>query len=121
MREWRVRNREHARRKSSESYHRTKNRPARIAARRNYHLKVSYGLSLEVYQAMLKKQRGRCAACGNKEPSSRGKLHVDHNHTTLKVRALLCSECNPAFGLLREDPDRIKALLRYARKHSGKR
>ncbi|MGZ3646615.1 MAG: endonuclease domain-containing protein [Ktedonobacteraceae bacterium] len=32
----------------------------------------------------------------------------------ISVRALLCSSCNQAYGCLKEDPARIRALLAYA-------
>lgn len=69
---------------------------------------------------MFRTQRGLCAVCGNPETIIDKKtglpilLSVDHHHETGQVRALLCRGCNTAFGLLKEDPDRIYALLHYA-------
>jgi hypothetical protein len=40
-------------------------------------------------------------------------LHVDHDHTTGEVRALLCSGCNSAMGMLKDDLYRMQALLAY--------
>ena len=69
------------------------------------------------YDALWKAQGGVCSACGKPEQSSvQGrprKLAVDHCHTTGRVRGLLCGNCNRALGLLYEDPERIKGLLRY--------
>ena len=61
---------------------------------RNASYKHRYGFSLESYEEMFDKQRGKCAMCGN--PSDRF-LVVDHNHDTDKVRALLCFRCNTHF------------------------
>jgi hypothetical protein len=49
-------------------------------------------------------QRGVCAICG-KPPIGVGKdkyLHVDHNHSTNKVRGLLCGWCNKMLGIYLE-------------------
>jgi Recombination endonuclease VII len=43
----------------------------------------------------------------------------DHCHTSQKIRALLCGDCNTSFGLLKEDPERIQALLAYAKQWQG--
>ena len=52
---------------------------------------------------MLEKQENKCAIC-RKVFDDRKHTHVDHNHTTGKVRALLCNQCNLAVGHLQDDP-----------------
>ena len=76
---------------------------------RNVRLRKLYNLSREDYDLMYLQQQCRCASCQDimKEP------HVDHNHTTGKVRALLCGNCNTALGLLKEDAGRLRCLLDY--------
>ena len=68
-----------------------------------------FGLTLEQYERMLTQQDGRCAIC--KEIPER--ICVDHCHRTGAVRGLLCSGCNTALGLLKEDLLRIYALADY--------
>lgn len=89
---------------------------------RSMHLKRTYGLTVEEYDQMYQEQKGVCACCGQPETTRTGRtkrtelipaLHVDHCHATGAVRGLLCSGCNTALGSLKEDPDRIKALLKY--------
>lgn len=81
------------------------------------------GVTEENYAALEKKQRGLCAVCLKPESRKRkGKiirLAVDHDHTTKKVRALLCSRCNVALGLLRESLVIIAALRNYVARHLG--
>jgi hypothetical protein len=66
---------------------------------------------------MFEQQGGVCAACGLPENRMnarlKGRLHVDHDHVTGQVRGLLCANCNAALGLLRDEPQRIEALLAY--------
>lgn len=84
---------------------------------RNTKLRLTYGITLEEYEHMYQEQDGKCAACGNPETTMmRGKLlmlAVDHSQKTGAVRGLLCQKCNQALGLLLEDPERIKGLLKY--------
>jgi Recombination endonuclease VII len=90
-------------------------------------VKQNYGLSAEEYQMLVIAQNGACAACGQIETrlDSRTQLvknlHVDHDHITGKVRALLCHGCNAALGLLGDDPERIRLLLKYAERHQEMR
>lgn len=74
-------------------------------------------LSREEYNRKLQEQGGVCAIC--KTPPKRRRLHIDHNHQTGQIRDLLCHNCNLAFGMMREDPKHIKALLAYAEKWKG--
>ena len=63
---------------------------------------------------MYEKQQGRCAICGTDEPGSKFKhFHVDHDHVTGQVRALLCSDCNTGLGKFRDDPDLLRAAATY--------
>lgn len=73
--------------------------------------KKVYGLEEEQYQAMFTRQGGNCLLC-NKPPGKKP-LAVDHNHETGKVRSLLCSNCNLALGLLRENPVLIRRAADY--------
>ena len=71
----------------------------RLTYSRAYHLKQTYGLTLEQYDEMLEQQDSVCAICG--ETNLDGKrLYVDHNHETGKVRGLLCLKCNNRLGVL---------------------
>jgi Recombination endonuclease VII len=84
-----------------------------------------YGLTLQQFEEMLVAQGGVCAVCGRPEtvinPYTKKiqQLHIDHCHLTGRVRGLLCQECNTAYGMLEEDPERIRLLLAYAEKHKA--
>ena len=76
-----------------------------------------FGITAEELAALLLKQNGRCAICRTKEPSGSGDWAIDHDHVTGQVRGLLCTRCNLAIGLLRDDPKVITAALRYVERH----
>ena len=52
-------------------------------------LKRRYKISVADVDRMVEEQAGKCKICGKE-----CKLHVDHNHTTGRVRAMLCLQCN---------------------------
>ncbi len=70
-----------------------------------------YALTKTAYLTMEDTQGGVCAIC--KEPCSRGVLSVDHDHTTGKVRGLLCRDCNSGLGSFRDNPAHLSAAIRY--------
>jgi hypothetical protein len=90
---------------------------------RTKHLKRTYGMAPEEYIGLFHAQNGVCAACGRSETTNDPRtkqvknLQIDHCHTTGKVRALLCKECNNALGLLHDDIERIRMLSSYAELH----
>lgn len=79
------------------------------------HLRRTYGLTQAQYTSMLVEQSGRCACCLDDLAGPR-RPHVDHCHTTGRVRGLLCHHCNVALGAVKEDHRRIAALAGYLRR-----
>lgn len=78
-------------------------------------IKKLYGLSKEDFMSMLSGQGNACAIC--KSAISESKSHIDHCHSTNKVRALLCGKCNQALGLFDDDPQRIRSAADYIESH----
>ena len=77
-------------------------------------LKRKYNLTIEEYDALLEAQNNSCKVCGTHATNNlKGKLYVDHCHTTGKVRGMLCMKCNSALGLLNDDKELIQKLLDY--------
>lgn len=86
--------------------------------RRAHHLISKFGITEEQYEAMVAAQEGKCAmpTCEQKDlPEQR--LAVDHDHSTGRVRALLCDKCNRGIGLLDESPERLRHAADYLEKH----
>lgn len=90
---------------------------------RNEYLVYNYGISLEIYDSILKKQDGVCSICKRPERAIfKGKvkrLTVDHCHNSKKVRGLLCHSCNVSLGLLKENPETMRAMADYIESHQG--
>ena len=85
---------------------------------REYHLKRKFDLTLEQYDALLAEQGGGCGICG-KRPRNDISLHVDHDHTTGKIRGLLCFTCNNALGDFEDDPALLRSAIRYVEQPSA--
>ena len=81
---------------------------------RDYSLRYRYGMTLDQFNTMFEKQDRRCALC--KSDKSDGKnFVVDHCHKTGKIRGILCSYCNRALGMLKDDPDMLSRAIIYLR------
>lgn len=75
---------------------------------------AAYGITVEQYDEMLVAQGGVCAICKTlPEADGRTPLQVDHDHSTGRIRGLLCSPCNTAIGSLRDDPQLLAAAMEY--------
>jgi hypothetical protein len=89
---------------------------------RNYKLKRKFKISISEYNDMFDEQNGLCAICKKSEIKKHNgtiqSLAVDHNHSTGKVRALLCSNCNTALGSLKENKDIIFNMIDYIDKYN---
>lgn len=85
-------------------------------AYKKWRLETRYGLTVEKFFKILKKQKQRCAMCQEKFLCSKH-THVDHDHKTGKVRGLLCAACNRGLGFLRDSITIFQQGIRYLKKH----
>lgn len=81
-------------------------------------LRSRFGITLDQYESMFLAQNGRCLICKG-EPNGRGVLHVDHDHATGKIRALLCSKCNTMIGLSNDRPEVLRSAANYLQHFAG--
>jgi hypothetical protein len=75
---------------------------------RHYHLKQRFGIGAAEVDEMIKAQGGLCPIC-----QVRAAVHVDHDHKTGKVRAILCEPCNGGLGQFRDNPETIRRAIEY--------
>ena len=81
-------------------------------------VELRYKLPADKYKKMLADQGNVCAICLQPPPENRPNLCVDHCHSTGRVRALLCSNCNSAIGHLRDNVPVILRAADYVFNHS---
>lgn len=79
----------------------------------------AYGITLEEYKSLFKKQNNACAIC-RKTFTSKKNTHIDHDHRTNKVRSLLCHHCNSVIGFAKDSTDILKSAILYLRRHAKK-
>ena len=113
----RERDPEHVRAIHRASYHRRKT--ARRCELRDQRFQKLYGLTAAQVDALAEGQGQRCAICRELFKNSRDR-HVDHNHKTGQVRAMLCCRCNTRLGMVeREDwQDFLQQAQRYLAVHA---
>jgi len=77
-----------------------------------YQLRKDFSITVEDWARMYEAQHGRCPGCHRQllfDPST----VVDHDHDTGAVRGLLCSLCNGALGMVRDERATLLRLEQY--------
>lgn len=81
---------------------------------------IRYGFNISGFYRNPKKwyklfnfQHGCCAICGKHQANLKCTLCVDHNHTTGKVRGLLCNSCNAILGMAHDDIQILQKAIEY--------
>lgn len=76
---------------------------------RGYQLKKNYGITSEQYDEILTRQDHKCAICGTfcERP------FVDHDHSTGRIRGLLCMKCNFGIGNFTENITVLESAIKY--------
>lgn len=75
-----------------------------------------YGLVQDDLQRMIAEQKNECSICAASFEDVN--MHIDHCHSTGKVRSLLCSRCNQAIGLIDESIERADKIKQYLQRHN---
>ncbi len=102
------------RRRSLEHYHRNRDKWS------DRYYQQNYGISRAERDALHEAQSGLCALC-QAETVFRGPggAHLDHCHSSGKIRAILCGSCNQMLGLAKDSPELLRAAALYIEKHRG--
>lgn len=77
------------------------------------HLRRTYNISLEEYKKLLSNQDNRCIICTRHVNELPTKLSVDHDHSTGKIRGLLCTKCNVGIGYFQDNSDLLRKTITY--------
>ena len=80
---------------------------------RSKHLLSTYGVTEEWFNRKMIEQDGRCKICGNTVEESGRTLCVDHCHTSLNNRGLLCYNCNLMIGHAKDNIHILEQAIEY--------
>lgn len=75
--------------------------------------KYAYGLEAHHYIALLKSQEWKCPICQAR--LERRDTAIDHDHTTKKVRGVLCRKCNTGLGHFLDRQESLARAIEYLR------
>lgn len=82
-------------------------------------LKNQFNMTAQDYIDMYISQDGKCAICLNFIEYKGFLTHIDHCHDKGNFRSLLCSNCNTALGLLKENIEIMHRAIAYVDKHKN--
>ncbi len=82
--------------------------------RRDYRLKVRYGITIDEYESIRLSQNYGCSICGSVEM-----LYVDHDHTDNRIRGLLCMKCNAGLGMFKDSQKNLENAVLYLKNNAN--
>lgn len=78
--------------------------------------RAKFGITLTEYEDIYHKQGGLCDICLVPIEMGPG-AHLDHCHTTGKIRGFLCQDCNFGLGRFEDNPNRLRQAITYLARH----
>ena len=105
--------------KCIKDYWKLNNKESDLLAKRKSQLGRRYGITWEEVLDMHDRQQGCCAICREPIPIlvEKCRAYLDHNHTTGKVRELLCQHCNSMIGFAKDNTTVLRLAVDYLEKH----
>lgn len=98
-------------RERAKDYWRKNPLPKEVQRERN--LQRSFNIGVGDYNNLLESQGACCAICGIGACSSGRNFAVDHDHSTGKIRGLLCQSCNTALGQFKDNQKILQSAILY--------
>ena len=95
-----------------------KNHPENKSYQRKKYDIHKYNLTPEQKLSIMEKQGGKCAICGYTFGQKVGDMHVDHCHTSGKVRGFLCDLCNRGLGYFRDSSSTLNRAADYLKEQN---
>jgi hypothetical protein len=80
-------------------------------------LRRLYGVTMEQYEEIVRRQGGVCAICGGVDSGKA--LSVDHCHATGRIRGACCDLCNRALGQMHDNPTLLRRAADYLEQNGG--
>ena len=78
----------------------------------------NYNITVNEYEELLAKQNYECQICKVKLLSYGNGTHLDHCHTSGKIRAILCTNCNRGLGHFQDNVEFLKRAVDYLQQHT---
>jgi len=94
-------------------------RACKMLRHHGYEIRRKFGVTIQWFENILKRQNGVCAIC-KKQCTSGRNLAVDHDHKTNKVRGLLCIKCNNGLGAFEDDIELLQRAMEYLKSWASK-
>ena len=111
-------NKEAVKERARENY---KNNKVQIKNRTAAYARLKkYNLSTEQLKELFDLQNGICGICKCILDFNSRHSHVDHCHTTNKVRGFLCSKCNIGLGHFKDNTLFLEQAISYLKEHEIK-
>jgi len=110
-----IKNIRRRRRFQREYYYRNKDKCKKY--NQSYYFLKKYGITVEKKNRMIKKQNNKCIIC-NRLFHKRN-CHLDHNHSDGVIRGILCTNCNTALGLVNDDINVLRKMIKYIDNNGG--
>lgn len=76
-------------------------------------LKLKFKITFEQYLLIFSQQNGKCSICSVTLVLRNKNTHLDHNHTTGKIRGILCKFCNNGLGFFYDSPEKLRNAAIY--------
>lgn len=85
-----------------------------LSNQRSFFLKSKYGVTSESVDLMLRFQGGECKICRRElHYGDTRSIHLDHCHTTGRLRGILCTGCNTGLGSFQDNPASLVRAAMY--------
>lgn len=103
----------------SAEYRKRNPEKAKWSVRKAQFKKLGLEVSKEDYDQLFEQQSGTCAICDNPASGFKKHLCMDHCHETLRLRGLLCDNCNSGLGKFKDNVELLEKAIVYLKKHDN--
>lgn len=73
----------------------------------------AHRITKERFGELFASQERCCKICRTEHADCVGKWKIDHDHTSLEIRGILCTTCNFGIGKFKDDPKLLKKAAKY--------
>jgi hypothetical protein len=75
-----------------------------------------YAMKEDEFVYLIESQENKCAICQISLDIT-GRICIDHDYETGKVRSILCNKCNSGLGMFNDIPDLLRKAANYIEMH----